>query len=132
MIYVSKVGISSKEPKESWEELLRQRALQIRQHYDYVRLWYSGGADSHTVLLTYLKNKIPLDEIVMIRRSPINQFESGVANCEINDAAIPFVKLHENELRGTKITIMDLGKDVFENAFVPDDNWLYKINNLIF
>lgn len=36
----------TKEPTESWEDLLRQRAQQLRDTYRYLRLWYSGGADS--------------------------------------------------------------------------------------
>ncbi len=122
----------TREPTSSWEDLLRQRALQIRDNYSYIRLWYSGGADSHTILLTFLKNQIPIDEIAMIRRSPINLFDQGLANCEINDAALPFLKLHEHQLRKTKITLIDLGRPVFERAFIPDVNWLYQINNLSF
>lgn len=42
-------------------ELYRQRALQLRDSYDYLVLYYSGGSDSWNVLNTFLKNNIKLD-----------------------------------------------------------------------
>jgi hypothetical protein len=44
------------EPSESLAELQRQRALEIRNKYSYVRLWLSGGADSITALNAFLDN----------------------------------------------------------------------------
>lgn len=49
----------------SLKELYKQRALQIREKYDYVILYFSGGADSTNILESFIKNKIPLDEIVV-------------------------------------------------------------------
>lgn len=51
------------EPQESIEELYRQRAQEIRDKYDYVVLWYSGGPDSWNILNTFIKNNIRIDEI---------------------------------------------------------------------
>ena len=59
------------EPIGSWEELCKQRALQIREKYPYVALWYTGGYDSDTILKTFIKNKILLDEIVIIDKSQL-------------------------------------------------------------
>jgi hypothetical protein len=53
------------EPQESITELYRQRAVQLREKYDYLILAYSGGSDSHTILQTFLRNNIKLDEIVV-------------------------------------------------------------------
>lgn len=47
----------------SLESMYRQRALQLRDTYDYLILNYSGGADSHNILVTFLKNNIKLDHI---------------------------------------------------------------------
>lgn len=41
--------------------LYRERALQIRESYDYLVLYYSGGSDSRNILNVFLKNKIKLD-----------------------------------------------------------------------
>src|SRR5210317_1743936 len=51
------------EPAESLDELMRQRALQLRDTYTYLKLWFSGGSDSTTVLRVFLENNIPIDEI---------------------------------------------------------------------
>jgi asparagine synthetase B (glutamine-hydrolysing) len=51
------------EPKESLSELYRQRAQQIREQYDYVVLWFSGGADSTNILNAFIDNNIKLDEV---------------------------------------------------------------------
>jgi hypothetical protein len=51
------------EPKETIDTLYRKRAEQLRQQYDYLILYYSGGHDSSNILDAFLKNNIPLDEI---------------------------------------------------------------------
>jgi hypothetical protein len=54
------------EPAESLYELYRQRAVQIRQKYDYVMLLYSAGADSQTMLDSFLDNGLHVDEILVL------------------------------------------------------------------
>lgn len=44
-------------------DLYKERALQLRNKYDYLILHYSGGSDSHNILHTFLTNNIKLDEI---------------------------------------------------------------------
>lgn len=53
----------SVEPLESLDELYRRRAQQIRDTYDYVVLFYSGGADSGNILDTFVDHGIAFDEI---------------------------------------------------------------------
>lgn len=45
------------------ETLLIERALEIRRKYDYVRLAYSGGSDSHTALMAFKLAGVAPDEI---------------------------------------------------------------------
>ena len=52
------------EPELSLRELYRMRAQQLRDKYDYIRLEFSGGSDSTTVLYSFIDNNIHLDEIV--------------------------------------------------------------------
>lgn len=47
-------------------EMYRLRALQLREQYDYLMLGWSGGADSTTILDTFLDNNIRLDEVVVL------------------------------------------------------------------
>ena len=46
------------------DNLYRMRAQQLRNKYDYLVLAFSGGADSYTVLRSFIDNNIHLDEIV--------------------------------------------------------------------
>lgn len=54
----------TQEPKESIKELCKQHAQLIRDSYDYVILYFSGGSDSTTILNAFLDNNIPIDEII--------------------------------------------------------------------
>jgi hypothetical protein len=47
-------------PLDDWYKL---RAQQLRDNYDYLILNYSGGPDSHNILMTFLNNNIKLDEV---------------------------------------------------------------------
>jgi hypothetical protein len=43
--------------------LYKDRAMQLRDKYEFLILKYSGGSDSHNVLMTFLTNNIKLDAI---------------------------------------------------------------------
>jgi hypothetical protein len=49
--------------RQNLNDLYRQRAQQLRDEYDYLILYFSGGADSYNVLRSFIDNNIPLDEI---------------------------------------------------------------------
>ena len=53
----------TQEPQQTLDELYRIRAQEIRDQYDYVVIWYSGGPDSWNILNTFIKNNIKVDEI---------------------------------------------------------------------
>jgi hypothetical protein len=96
-----------KEPEGSYELLLETRAKQIRDSYSYVRLWYSSGSDSETMLQTFLKHNIHIDEI-MVSTSPFKE-----SDAELIKRAIPKLKLLENQLYKTKITILKVTGNQF-------------------
>jgi hypothetical protein len=49
--------------KISLQEVYKQRAQQLRDKYDYLILYFSGGADSYNVLRSFIDNGIKLDEV---------------------------------------------------------------------
>lgn len=49
--------------KQNLNQLYKERAQQLRDTYKHLILYYSGGADSHNILRTFLDNNIKLDEI---------------------------------------------------------------------
>ena len=62
----------SQEPAEDIYELYRQRAQQLRDKYDYLVLMYSGGSDSQTIFDVCIKNKIKIDELVIVWAPSLN------------------------------------------------------------
>lgn len=62
-------------PITDLEALYKNRALQLRESYDYLVLNFSGGVDSTTILETFLKNNIKLDEVYV--RWPKKMIDSG-------------------------------------------------------
>lgn len=74
--------------KISLKELYKQRALMLRDKYDYLILYYSGGSDSWTVLNTFLENNIKLDCVYV--RWPFKAENSYTPNT-VNQTAYNFM-----------------------------------------
>jgi hypothetical protein len=111
---------------DSLENLYKKRAQQLRDQYDYLVLYFSGGADSLNILHSFINNGIFLDEIVMQVPEPamstFNEEDKSNKNfySEIKYQAIPVlkdVKLNPN----TKIRYQDISKPLFD--LMSNDNW---------
>lgn len=76
----------AKEPTQNLQTLLKEEAEKIRDTHKKVRLYFSGGSDSHLMLKTFVDNKIHFDEIICLK--------SGIPNAdyEIDDYALPLLK----------------------------------------
>jgi hypothetical protein len=118
------------EPPVELEELYRQRALQLREAYDHLVLFYSGGVDSWYILNTFIKNKIKLDEIYMY--GPFEAEEKmydtlgtdrnpGYYTREIKQSLPLLRKLVKN--KKIKINVFDWTKSIIEAA--NDRDWFY-------
>jgi hypothetical protein len=64
------------EPEEGMDLLCAKRATMIREKYDWVRIWYSAGRDSHHILTTFLENNLKVDELLIMDWSIMKRFES--------------------------------------------------------
>ena len=127
------------EPEESLEELYRRRAQDLRDRYDYIRIDASGGADSSTVVYSFLLNKIHVDEVVF--RYP-KQGEQGVSGnphdtraentlSEWEFAAKPlleWIAVHSPE---TKITVHDYSEDMIKDADERDESWIFRTRHYL-
>jgi hypothetical protein len=106
----------SLEPDISLPDLYKIRAQQLRESYDYLILSYSGGADSHEILCTFLENNIFIDEIQTVH------YNEGIKNIDknilLNDkvlsiyleyefAALPALRHVKKISPNTKITLID-------------------------
>ena len=75
------------EPSETLDQLYDQRARQLREKYDYIIISYSGGADSHNIVSSFIRQGLHIDELV------VNTMESITDKFTVVD---PTVKNPEN------------------------------------
>jgi len=119
------------EPELSLDQLYKLRAQQIREQYDYVIVFCSGGADSNNVIRTFMNNDIHVDEVIaMIPESGLNNWQWDDKNpsplnlmSETKYAQYPI--LHEVSVRKpeTKITILDTFDSMLSNN---SDEWIFE------
>lgn len=109
-------------------ELYKQRAQQLRDSYDYLMLYYSGGADSSTILHSFVENNIFLDEIVMQLPEPVRQTfnPTDTSNrnfySELEYSAIPYLNKIKNKIHpNTKIRYQDFSKPGLE--LLEKEDW---------
>jgi hypothetical protein len=82
------------EPPQSLEYYYKEQAQRIRDSYDYIILFYSGGYDSMNILETFYYNNIKIDKIVMVGAFSQDS-SSGVDenhNGELYHNAFPYLK----------------------------------------
>lgn len=114
------------EPETSIDEFYRIRAQQIRDEYDYVVVFCSGGADSSNVIRTFINNKIHVDEVVGIapmeglknwKFDKTNIAESNTIS-EAKFALLPL--LDEVSRAGIKTTLYDFFEEMMNKK---DEEW---------
>ena len=122
------------EPEETLDQLYDKRARELRAQYDYVILSYSGGADSHNILMSFVRQGLHIDEIL------VNHFEKAAgkfvdlnpANKDAKNAGaehylqtLPRLKEISPRIPKTKITLVDMSDHLFglmENT--GDASWI--------
>ena len=119
------------DPPVDIQELYKQRAVQLREHYDHLVLFYSGGADSHTILQTFIKNKIKIDEVFVYgafkaEEKVIDRLgwsrDPGYYTREVTALVVPLLKeLKKNH--DFKITIWDWSDKTLEVLKNPEWFW---------
>jgi hypothetical protein len=110
--------------------LYKERALQLRDKYDYLVLHYSGGSDSHNILHTFLSNNIKLDEVTVRWPKPLvdgkfytpNTQDKSARNSpsEWNFAIKPTLEYLKQYHPDIKINIVDYGSNLSERFLKID------------
>jgi hypothetical protein len=99
------------EPEKSIQELYLERARALRKKYDYLVVMFSGGADSTTILDTFIDNDIYIDEIQVLHWiSGENNNQESFLNAEITHSVMPYLKKKLNKDCHTKIRICDISE----------------------
>ena len=121
------------EPTESLQELYRQRAQQIRDKYDYIVLWFSGGADSSNILNSFILNDIKLDEVASMVNIDATKDKMTWLNAEIYNVANVKVENARQFQPGLKHRLVDLSTmmmDHFSHREAKFD-WIYEMNGYL-
>jgi hypothetical protein len=122
------------EPSETLDELYDRRSRQLREQYDYIIISYSGGADSHNIVSSFIRQGLHIDELIINTMESINKkftvIDPTVKNPE-NAAAehylqtIPRLKEIEKLCPKTKITILDLSEYLLNSWLAAGDaSWI--------
>lgn len=120
----------TQEPTESLQELYCRRAQQIREKYDYLVLWFSGGADSTNVLDAFLKNNIKLDDVATYVNYEATGDKFNFLNGEVYNVAVPRIKKAQELqpwLRHTMVDLSHMTMNHFEKKDTKFD-WIYHMN----
>jgi hypothetical protein len=122
----------SNDPGIDLRLLYRMRAQHLRDKYDWIRLEFSGGADSTTVLYSFINNGIHIDEVVF--RYPKTgeknatddpyDYRSENTLSEAKYAAYPILNWLTSVAPATKITTHDYSEDMIGQRY--DESWVLK------
>jgi hypothetical protein len=119
----------TKEPTAHLLELYRDRAIQLRNQYDYIILMFSGGADSTNVLQAFVDNDIKLDELACYVNVGATKDRDSQCNAEIFRVAIPGYQHLQDKCPWIKLRLVDLSEFV-ESEFSKKNrfDWIYQMN----
>lgn len=110
------------EPPGSIFDLYKSRAQQLREQYDWITISFSGGSDSHNIVLAFLHAGCHIDEIVTSWTRDVSadqidksdKFNAHNINHEYELAARPIleqIKIHSPK---TLIHYQDVGNLILE------------------
>jgi len=122
------------EPKETLDQLYDKRAKQLREEYDYIMISYSGGADSHNVLMSFLRQGLHVDELICNTMESASRKYTVIdpSNKDPRNAAaehdlqtIPRLKEINKKYPKIKITVTDMTEYLFEHWLTAKDaSWI--------
>lgn len=122
----------TKEPIETLRELYQQRAQQLRDEYDYIVLWYSGGADSDNILHSFVDNDIKLDEVASYMNYALDPSKESMTNGEIFFVAAPKIENLKNKYPDIVHRIIDLGHATVKGFDTNNQfDWIYHANTIV-
>lgn len=128
------------EPTQTLTELYLQRATQLRSQYDYIVLFYSGGADSHNMLESFVHAGVHIDEIASFHSYAADHDKQSSFNREVFETAVPYVENLKKQKRLSETTqhrlidqsqlIADFTKQMHWQDFPYLANSTISINNM--
>lgn len=115
----------SKASTSSYRDLVVERLKDLRQRYDYIRLWFTGGRDSRMVLDTAIQHGIHIDETVSVSQEVFDGKIRTLQSMETDQEVLPYLRSHAAELAKTRQTIVHFQDRHFARVFA-DPAWHLK------
>jgi hypothetical protein len=122
------------EPDMSLDALYDKRSRELREKYDYIILSYSAGADSHNILMSFIRQNLHIDEIIVnvmdkvtenFRVIDTRQTASWNAAAEHDLQTVPRLKEIATIIPNTKITVLDMSNFIFDMFLEYNDaSWV--------
>jgi hypothetical protein len=109
--------------------LYRSRARQIREAYDYVVIFYSGGSDSNNILGAWLKEGLKIDEIASFWNIDGAKDRDDFMNDEIDKVVLPRINQLKNNGYEFKFRLIDLTEHTVSFIESVDQDYKYYVNN---
>jgi hypothetical protein len=120
------------DPEPSLWDLYSLRAQQIREKYDYLVLFYSGGADSNNILNAFVRNGIHLDEIIQWTNYEATGDKNNNWNAEVFRVAAPTTtKIIDDYKLKTRHRLVDMSKllTTLDKTIPEEEEWIYGKNS---
>ena len=116
------------DPKLDLWQMYKDRARQIREAYDYVVLWYSGGSDSHNILMAWLDAGLKIDEIATTWNYETAGDKQSHYNAEITNVVLPDVERLKKAGYEFEFRLVDIGQLSVDLFSTWNTEFEYNIN----
>ncbi len=110
-----------KEPQETLGELYAKRARQLREKYDYIVIFYSGGADSGNIVDTFVNNEIPFDEIATYNYFKLDSRKYSFFHGE--QTCVSYPKIQKLLQKGVKFKHREIDLSDISAKILRDEFW---------
>ena len=111
----------SKVPDTTFDQLLVERAAQIRRDYDYIRLAIGAGWDTNTVIESFRRAGAKIDEIVINRK--FVKSPNDLCCYEETHVTPHILEHYKDFLKDTKVTVIDTNWEKF-SEFYSNPNFM--------
>ena len=109
------------EPACSLEDLYAKRAREIRDKYDYVVIFYSGGIDSQNIVDTFVKNDLKIDELATMNYYGVDPDPDAHFHAEHTYVTYPRIRALQDQ--GIEFRHRSIDLSEFSYSILTDRRW---------
>ena len=117
------------DPQLDLYELYKTRAKQIRETYDYVVLFYSGGSDSVNILTAWIDADLKIDEIATVWNLEGSKDRLDYMNAEVDRVVLPGIKRLQDRGLEFKFRLIDITEHTESFIKTVGEDYNYYVNN---